>query len=182
MTAPFFPEALDESMPAWMAREDRGAVARTGFVAGTRIATPMGYVAVERLAPGDRVLSVDGRHIRLLWVGLTCREGCAATAPVRIATGMLDNMRPLRLGQGHRLRVSGRRAELMFGTGTALVTARSLVDGRDAVIEAQAGPVTYAHLMFDRPEIVLAENVGCETLGVDPETARQDMVAARFAA
>lgn len=74
-----------------------------GFVAGTRIATPMGHVAVERLSSGDLVLTADGRHARLTSVALHhVEEVTRYTAPVRFAIGKMDNVRPLRMAQGHR--------------------------------------------------------------------------------
>jgi hypothetical protein len=140
-----------------------------GFVAGTRVATPIGYVAVERLSEGDRVLTADGRHARLTWVGMTCVTCRGAAAPVRFEAGVLDNIRPLRLGQGHRVRVLGWRAELLFDADAVLATAKSFVNGSDILIEDGTASVTYVHLMFDNHEVVLAENVACETLRPGPE-------------
>lgn len=140
-----------------------------GFVAGTRVATPMGYVAVERLKAGDRVLTADGRHASLIWVGLTRVPCSGAFAPVRIDTGVMDNIRPLRLGQGHRLRVSGWQAELLFDAEAVLASAKTFVNGIDIVIDDSSEMVTYIHLMFDRHEVVLAENVPCETLQPGPD-------------
>jgi hypothetical protein len=143
-----------------------------GFVAGTRVATPMGYVAVERLKAGDRVLTADGRHASLIWVGLTRVPCMGSFAPVRIDTGVMDNIRPLRLGQGHRLRVSGWQAELLFDAEAVLASAKTFVNGVDIVIDHSAETVTYIHLMFDRHEVVLAENVPCETLQPGPDAMR----------
>jgi hypothetical protein len=140
-----------------------------GFVAGTRIATPMGYVAVDLLTAGDLVLTADGRHARISWVGTTVVETTAKTAPVRFEIGTMDNMRPLRLGQGHRIRVSGWRAELLFEADAVLATARSFVNGSSVTLDDAGGQTTFVHLAFDRHEIVLAENVPCETLSVDPD-------------
>ena len=143
-----------------------------GLVAGTRVATPMGYVAVERLRAGDRVLTADGRHARLIWVGMT-RVACeGAFAPVRIDTGVMDNIRPLRLGQGHRVRVAGWQAELLFDAEAVLASARTFVNGVDIVIDDSAETVTYVHLMFDGHEVILAENVACETLQPGPDALR----------
>lgn len=175
MTAPFLPEMLHGSSPADSSGERHGDTmapglrAATGLVTGTRVATPMGYVAVERLGAGDAVLTADGRHAKLVRVGMTIHDPGSTSAPVRLEIGTMDNMRPLRLGQGHRLFVSGWRAELLFGQDAVLVTAGSLVNGTDIRIDPVQGPLRYAHLMFDRPEIVLAENVACEALGATPD-------------
>jgi hypothetical protein len=175
MSAPINPDAFDSFMPTSLLRGsgERRVSGRDsqwiGFVAGTRVATPMGYVAVELLSAGDLVLTADGRHARLVWVGTTVAEMTAETAPVRFEIGTMDNMRPLRLGQGHRIRVSGWRAELLFDADAVLATAGSFVNGSDVTLETSSDAVTFVHLMFDRHEIVLAENVPCETLAPDPE-------------
>jgi hypothetical protein len=136
----------------------------TGFVAGTRIATPMGYVAAERLRAGDSVLTADGRHATILWTGESRMPGRGAFAPILIETGVMDNIRPLRVGQGHLVRFEGWQAELLFDAGAVLASARSFVDGAGIRIDDSAETVTYIHLMLERHEIILAENVACETL------------------
>ena len=140
-----------------------------GLVAGTRVATPSGYVAAERLSVGDRVLTQDGAHAKLVWVGLTCLPGKGAFAPVCIETGSMDNMRPLRLGRGHLVRVTGWQAELLFDAEAVFTSAGSLVDGASVTIDESAETVTYIHLMLEHHGVILAENVACETLRPGPE-------------
>ena len=188
MSAPILPDAFDTYMPASLLRATRRDDLRTdasetiGFVAGIRVATSLGYVAVERLSAGDTLLTADGRHARLTWVGLSRIGVTPDTAPVRFEIGTMENMRPLRLGPGHRVRVSGWRAELLFDADAVLATARSFVNGTDVTIEEPVGPVTFVHLLFDRHEIVLAENVPCETLRPGPEGLEQlDVMGCRAA-
>ncbi|MBF9060353.1 hypothetical protein HKCCSP123_14305 [Rhodobacterales bacterium HKCCSP123] len=175
MSAPILPDAFESYLPASLLRTTgrdglgSGASETIGFVAGVRVATLMGYVAVERLSAGDTVLTADGRHAQLTWVGTSSVDVTAQSAPVRFEIGTMENMRPLRLGPGHRVRVSGWRAELLFEADAVLATAKSFVNGTDVTLEAPDGPVTFVHLMFDRHEIVLAENVPCETLRPGPD-------------
>lgn len=182
MSAPIRHEDFDD-LPTGAAALDRMAEPHRsegiGLVAGTRVATPMGYVAVERLKAGDRVLTADGRHAQLIWVGVTRLDCEGPFAPVRIETGVMNNIRPLRLGQGHRVRVAGWRAELLFDAEAVLASARSFVNGIDITIDDSAETVTYVHLMFESHEVVLAENVACETLQPGPDTLRilADMAA-----
>jgi hypothetical protein len=168
MSAPILSAAFSAFSPAHA--DDNGPRLSSlgemiGFVAGTRIATPMGYVAAERLSAGDLVLSADGRHVRIASVEITHVETVTAdTAPVCFAVGSMDNMRALRVGQGHRLRIAGWRAELMFEAEAVLAPATAFVNGETIVIEDQAGPLSYVNLMFDGHEVILAENVACETV------------------
>lgn len=139
-----------------------GPCSRIGLVAGTRVATPMGYVAVERLGAGDRVLTADGGIASLVRVEITEVAALGAQAPVCIGTGVMDNMRPVRLAQHHRIRVAGWRADVQFDAETVLATAASFVNGTDIVIETSEAPVRYVHLMLDRHAVILAENIACE--------------------
>ncbi|MEQ8368327.1 MAG: Hint domain-containing protein [Roseicyclus sp.] len=181
--------AGDETLAASHSRDDHagsprggnpaaapGLIEQMGFLAGTRLATPLGYVAVERLTAGDFLLTADGRHARLRWIGMQWVEARAAHAPVVFQTGVMDNMRPLCLGQGHRLIVSGWRAEVLFDAASVQASAKGFVNGADVRIE-EGETVTYCHLLFDRHEVVLAENVPCETLLPGPPgLARLDPV------
>jgi len=83
------------------------------FLAGTRIATPDGDVAVETLKPGDRVLTHDGRAVPVRWIG---RRRIATLfvpeprRPVCIAAGALGDglpTRDLRLTPDHALFLDG---------------------------------------------------------------------------
>jgi len=179
MTAPIRPDEFDE-VPSGCdlmrmdqtgsGHDDTGEA--IGFVAGTRVATPLGYVTVERLQAGDRILTADSRHAKLIWVGTTRVVARGGHAPVRFETGVMDNIRPLRLGQGHRVRVTGWRAELLFDAEAVLASAKSFVNDMDVVIDPSAAEITYVHLMFEQHEVVLAENVACETLRAGPDGRR----------
>ena len=135
-----------------------------GFAHGTRIATPMGYVAVERLGVGDRVLTADGRHAGLVWVGQTEVPGQGDFAPVCFAVGAVQNMRPLRVAPGHRVQIAPGRPDASLTDQAGLVPAQSLVNGTSIVIDRGARTVLYSHLMLATPQVILAENVACETL------------------
>jgi hypothetical protein len=71
------------------------------FVAGTRIATDRGEVAVESLRPGDRAVALRaGRFATIAWLG-HCRVACAAARgpdvwPVRIAADAFAPGQPAR--------------------------------------------------------------------------------------
>jgi hypothetical protein len=98
----------------------------------------------------------------LVRVEITEVAALGAQAPVCIGTGVMDNMRPVRLAQHHRIRVAGWRAQVYFDAEAVLVTAASFVNGTDIVIETSAAPVRYVHLLLDRHAVILAENIACE--------------------
>jgi hypothetical protein len=134
------------------------------FRRGTRIATPGGEVAVERLRIGDRVLTADGAARPVKWLGrrsysraLVARQ--RQLRPVRIAAGALGGglpRRPLYLSPLHGLLLAapdGRRV---------LAPAAALVNGR-GITRAWIAAVSYVHIELDTPDAVLAEGAAAET-------------------
>ncbi len=129
------------------------------FAAGTRIATPSGLVPVEALRPGDLVLTQWGEAMPIRWLGHR-RVVCARhprphdVLPVRVRAGAFGPGMPVR-----DLRLSPDHA--VFSDG-ALVPVRYLLNGATLVRE-QAAAVTYWHVELDRHDVLLAENLPCES-------------------
>jgi hypothetical protein len=141
------------------------------FTPGTRIDTDRGPVAVEALVPGDRVLTRDHGFRPLVWTGRKDLPAVALAAwpelaPVRIAAGSLGAGLPVRdlvVSPGHRMLVSGARAEVLFGEREVLVAAGDLV-GLDGITrETAAEPVSYLHIMCEGHEIIRAEGAWTES-------------------
>ncbi len=152
-----------------LAGEDSGASAVIGsdghggsliqlvpcFVAGARIATPDGPVPVERLRPGDLVLTPDGPR-RLRWAGRRRCDGAAAAElrPVCIGQGALGGGLPER-----DLWLSPRHAVML---GRTLMPAIALLNG-GSIRRGPPGVVRYHHLGLDRHALLLAEGVLAES-------------------
>lgn len=112
---------------------------------------------VERLSPGDRLLTRD-RGAQPLRAVLRARVRAAGEmAPVVVAPGTIGNAGELALSPWHRLLL--RR---MDGT-EALVQARSLTDG-DRIRQREGGFVDYHAPLFDRHEMLFAEGLAVESL------------------
>lgn len=141
------------------------------FVAGTRILTPGGEVAVEDLRPGDMVVTLDEGARPLRWVGSRTVAAEGAFAPIRIRAGTFGAHRDLRVSPQHRVLVRDVLAELMFGEPEVLVAAKDLVNGR-SVQREHGGAVTYVHLLFDRHQVVMAEGLATESFLPGPAVAR----------
>lgn len=129
------------------------------FAEGTAIATARGAVPVEKIAPGEHVLTVSGRLARVRWTGHR-RVACARLPhpgdlhPVRIARGALAPgvpTRALRLSPDHALLCDG-----------VLIPARLLVNG-DTIRTEPVAAVTYWHVELDRHDVLLAEGAPCES-------------------
>ncbi|WP_299605848.1 Hint domain-containing protein [uncultured Tateyamaria sp.] len=140
------------------------------FTPGTRIATPKGEIAVERLKTGDKVITRDNGAQTLRWVGrrdLTPDEMRmnAAFQPVLIRAGALGKELPERdmlVSPQHRMLVKSDLAEMMFQEREVLIAAKHLT-GLDGVDQVETGAVSYLHLMFDQHEVVLAEGAWSES-------------------
>ena len=133
------------------------------FTAGTLVLTPRGPVAVERLRPGDLVVTRDNGLQALRWIGTSTRRAIGPDAPVRFAAGVLGPHDSVEFSPNHRVLVRSPRAALLFGEGEVLVKARDLVDGQAITVRTDGRPVTYVHLLFDRHEIVSANGLDSES-------------------
>ncbi|MEJ6391973.1 Hint domain-containing protein [Gymnodinialimonas sp. 2305UL16-5] len=146
------------------------------FVAGTRIATPNGEVAIEDLCAGDLVITCEGGAEPIRWIGSSRFPAEGRLAPVEFARGALGNARPLWVSRQHRIRLSGWRAELYFGEDAVWVPAAHFL-GRAGVSVVEGGEVTYYHLLLDAHRTLLAEGVEAESLHPG-EIARETIGAA----
>ncbi len=141
------------------------------FVAGTRIRTPAGEVAVEDLRPGDLVMTLDHGAQPLRWTGRRRVEAQGRLAPVRIAAGTFGSHGTLLVSPQHRILIRDGLAGVLFGEEEVLVAAKDLVDKR-RVRQASGGTVVYVHLLFDRHQVIFAEGLATESFLPGPQTSR----------
>ncbi|WP_420327481.1 Hint domain-containing protein [Mameliella sp.] len=133
------------------------------FLAGTQIATPQGPRPVETLAPGDHLLTADGRSVPLLWLGqksLRPRIGALPEGlePVRIVAGALGAALP-----ETDLMVTGDHALVLDGM---LVNAGALV-GQPGIahipLSDLPSPFTVYHVETEAHEVLLANGAPTES-------------------
>ncbi len=134
---------------------DQGVVC---FTRGTLIKTDQGEVAIEDLAAGDMVLTMDHEYQPIRWIGSTKRSATGDLAPILIRKGALGNDRDLRVSPQHRMLLQGWQAEMLFGELEVLATAKSLLNDH-SILRDEGGEVEYFHMLFDTHEIIYAE--GC---------------------
>lgn len=138
------------------------------FVAGTRIRTPLGDVAVEHLAPGDLIDTLDDGAQPLRWTGQRTVAATGALAPIRITAGALGDHGDLMLSPLHRVLVGDTLSALLFGEDDVLIAARDLVN--DLTIRpCPGGQVTYVHLLFDRHQVIWSEGLATESFLPGPQ-------------
>ncbi len=144
--------------------------ALVSFSRGTRITMADGrQVPVEKLRPGDRILTRDSGPQILRWIGRQTLRAVGAFAPITIAPGALNNTGPLTLSPNHRLFIYQRVDRLGTGSREVMVRAGNLVNGT-SVVQSAGGFVEYFQLLFDKHEIIYAEGIASESLFVDMTT------------
>lgn len=141
------------------------------FVAGTRILTPSGEVAVESLQPGDLVMTHDEGPQPLRWIGQRRVKAEGGFAPIHIRAGTFGAHRALMLSPQHRVLIRDSLAELLFGEAEVLVAAKDLVNDRSVTVQ-HGGTVDYVHLLFDRHQVVFSEGLATESFLPGPQTTR----------
>lgn len=130
------------------------------FVAGTRIATERGEVAVQSLRVGDRVRAVlSGRWEKVAWIGhriidCTRHPQQARVWPIRVsahAFGPCQPGRDLWLSPHHGVYVND-----------VLIPVGLLVNGT-TVRQIQLLAIDYWHVELPRHEVILAEGMPAES-------------------
>jgi hypothetical protein len=132
----------------------------TCFTAGTCIATPDGPRAVEKLEPGDPILTAAGTISTVRWLARqpidTTLNHPAKINPICITAGALGYNLPerdLRVSPDHGIAIDG-----------YLINAGALVNGTTIYQERNVSEdFTYYHIETDAHELILAEGVAAET-------------------
>lgn len=150
-------------------------VFESGFAAlarGTLIATDTGPVAVEDLAPGMQIQTLDNGFQTLMWVGsMMLIPSAQGQAP---EMGRLTRLTPDSLGLGRPMpdlvlgpyaRVLQRHASCraQSGTDNGLALGREFEDGETVISVTPVTPVPLYHLAFKRHQIIRANGVDVES-------------------
>lgn len=150
------------------------------FTPGTMILTPEGPRAVEDLAIGDLVETVDRGAQPIRWVGhanITSFRMAMSPAfrPIRIrkdAFGAGHPEQDMLVSPQHRILLEGWRAELLYGELQVLIAAKHLVDG-DKIVQAwDTTEIKYIHLQFDDHELVYSNGLRSESFNPGPNCIR----------
>lgn len=136
-----------------------------GIVAGTQIATAMGWRPVEAIAVGDMVMTFDhglrpvvAVHRSHLYAG---RNACPRhMMPIAVPEGALGNAAPMLLLPEQNVLVESDLAEAVFGDPFALVPAAALEGyrGIDRITPHQR--VEIVVLQFAEDEVIYANGTG----------------------
>ncbi len=130
------------------------------YCRGTSILTARGYVPIEELTIGDRVVTVTGDARPIKWIGRRAYDprfvaGNRAVLPIRVRAGALADgvpARDLRVSPGHAFYIDG-----------VLVPVECLVNGATIVQEDCVERLEYFHIEFDKHEVIFAEAARAES-------------------
>jgi hypothetical protein len=133
------------------------------FCRGTRILTERGEVAVETLAPGDRVVTLSGAERPIQWIGfgraLVTPANRCDVAPVIVRRGALADNVPSR-----DLYVTRRHA---FLVDDVLVPVEHLINGISVLWDDTARVIEYYHIELDAHDVLLADGAPAESFRDD---------------
>lgn len=140
------------------------------FVTGTTVCTDQGLLPVERLRPGDRVLTRDNGFQPLLWAGIrkvgrSWLQACPHLQPVRIAANAFGPGQPARdlwVSPQHRLLLKGAGCQMLFGEPEVLAAASHL-QAHPGVTRQVLARTAYVHLLFERHQAVFSNGLWTES-------------------
>ena len=150
------------------------------FAAGTLITTPHGPVPIERLRPGDLIMTLSGNARPLRWTLVRRLSPIELSRnpnlrPIRMASGSLGHGYPKRdllVSRQHRMLVRSPIVQRMLGEPAALIAAHHLTQLEGVRIDTSIKQVDYHHLLFDKHEIVFAEGAPSESLHLGAQTCK----------
>ncbi|WP_127046485.1 Hint domain-containing protein [Pseudorhodobacter sp. E13] len=141
------------------------------FARGTPIKTPKGFVPVEALLIGDRVLTQDHGAQPLVWRAKSRILTDERTAPIVIEPGALAPGIPTQqvaLSPQHRILIAAPEVEALLGLRQVLIPAKKLL-GRPGISRGAIGEVVeYHHIMCPRHAILRAGGAACESFFPGP--------------
>ncbi len=138
--------------------KNKGTGPKCCFLRGTRLSTPMGELAVEDLAIGDQVCTLDGVKT-IKWIGYDkiagADTGTEDVRPIRIARFAIDESTPYRdlyLSPGHCLFLNN-----------VLIPVAYLVNEASIAPHLELQTIEYYHVEFDTHEVIFAEGACVES-------------------
>ena len=133
-----------------------------GLMAGTKVASNLGWRAIEALTVGDSVLTFDNgmqeiTEVRRQTFWMDAPDTPAASWPVYVPVGALDNREEMILMADQGVVVESDGAADAFGDPFAIVPAHSLAGVRGIMRAAPAQQVELIAIYFADAQVIYAE-------------------------
>lgn len=157
------------------------------FASGTILETSQGFTEIEQLHVGNLVNTRDGGFQPIRWifarrVSFDELRADPKLAPISVyakALGRDGEQPPLRVSRQHRLLVTGKIAQRMFGHDELLVPAKDLLGCDGVHVETPETGFYYFHVLLDDHHVLNANGVAAESLLLGSESLGAISVAAR---
>ncbi len=145
------------------------------FARGTLLTTDFCQMAVEDLAVGDQVETLDNGLQTIRWIGARDLDAVDLARypnllPIKISAGCLGFGTPQRdlfVSPQHRMFIASDIAKRLFDSSEILVAAKDLL-GLDGVETVTVSAVEYFHILFDEHQLVFANGAVTESLYTGP--------------
>ncbi|WP_405402567.1 Hint domain-containing protein [Paracoccus sp. Ld10] len=149
------------------------------FTKGTSIATEDGPCLIEDLRVGSRVETDRGIQ-SICWIGSRVynSDDLIKNPKLRPICISKDSMgqglpkRNLHVSRQHRMLISSKLSERMFGCHEALIPAIKLTDIPGIYVDEEVNEVVYFHILFENHEIIYAEGCPSESLYTGKEALK----------
>lgn len=133
-----------------------------GLMTGTRVASNLGWRAVDALAVGDKVLTFDHgmqeiTEVRRAHMWLDAPDSCETLWPVVVPVGALGNREELVLVPDQGIMVESDAAQDMHGDPFAILTAHSMVGLRGIHRRQPMQRIELISIYFTHDEVIYAE-------------------------
>ncbi|MFN4100761.1 MAG: Hint domain-containing protein [Pararhodobacter sp.] len=154
-----WPDLAEVVAPSFT-RHDHSGLAE-GLIAGTLVATDLGWQPVEDLQPGDRIVTFDNGLRPLKAVRVSTLYTAATRAPqglwpLEVPTGALGNRSAVQLLPGQPVLIESDAAETLYGDPFLMVSAGSLDGYKGIARTAPAAELRIVTLEFADDEVVYA--------------------------
>ena len=145
------------------------------FIEGSLIETDTGFQPIETLRAGDRVRTLDAGFQQIVWVfgtpvSASEMQHNAALRPITLSA--LPGLPPLTVSRQHRVLVSGKPVERMFGTPSVLAPVKDLTPPDEGGARTTTARTRYFHILLEKHHILNANGYAAESLFNGPEAQR----------
>ncbi len=149
-----------------------------GLATGTPVETPSGPRLIERLRPGDEVLTWRGEARPVRWIARREVPALGRFAPLRLRAPYHGLTRDILCAPDHRVMVAGADAEYHLGRSSALAAAAHLADDISVRPERPREPTIWYHnILLDEHECLKYAGMWAESLFVGAMGRNRELMA-----
>lgn len=140
------------------------------FASGTKIGTADGFLPIETLKVGDRICTRQSGPQPIRWIFSRRVRRSELMANPNLQPVTLPRFSNLRVSRQHRILISGRIAQRMFGEQEILVPAKDLVGYCGVEIDNLSTDFCYYHILLDDHHVINANGISAESLHLGRES------------